>query len=379
MVNYIFLTNIPTPYRTSFYNELVKFNISFEVFYMRSIENDRNWNVASEDLKHRHFIDKGFYRMIGRFHVHFNPRLIFKIYRNKKAGIIIGGAWNDLDVLILALLRRLHLIKNTFYFWSEANYMTIGASNDNRIKKILRKFVYHSSVGYHLSSGKMTEITLAKWGIKVNGLVPLPNTIEEDKFVPDESDAILRNANTIPRFIMPVRLLENDKGIINFFRAIGNDNIKRGLFLIAGNGPDKFLIENYIAANALGEQIKLLGHCDTAEMVKCYRQANVFVLPSFSDPSPLSLIEAIRMKLPVLVSERCGNHFEAVLPGHNGCVFDPLNPGTVKEAFESILGRRADWETMGDISGELYHKHFKKRSVIQNFVDALESLSNREK
>jgi glycosyltransferase involved in cell wall biosynthesis len=373
LVKYIFLTNIPTPYRTSFYNELAKFNIEFKVFYMRTTETDRDWSIENESLKHKHFIDKGFYRMIGRFHVHFNPSLIYKIYKNKKANIIIGGAWNDLDVLILALMRRLNIIKNTFYFWSEANYMTIGASNDNWLKVLLRKFVYHSSAGYHLSSGKMTELTLEKWGIKVNGFISLPNTIEEEKFLLNKSDVTQRTTNDIPVFLMPVRLLESDKGILNFFNGIGVENVKRAKFFIAGNGPDKHLIEEYIASNSLNEHIKLLGHCSTSDMIKLYRRSNVFVLPSFSDPSPLSLIEAIRMKLPVLISERCGNHFEAAVSGKNAFIFDPLNNKSIKDAFDSILNRRRDWVLMGDFSEQLYNENFSKGLIIKNFVNTLKN------
>ena len=342
---------------------------------MSAFEADRDWSLELECMKHKYFIDQGFYRMIGRFHVHFNPKLIYKIYKNKKTDIIIGAAWNDLDVIILTIMRRLNIIKNTFHFWSEANYMTIGASKDNWVKKILRKFIYHTTDGYQLSSGKMTKLTLEKWNINVNGFIPLPNTIEEDLFVPEQIDALSRSANDIPVFLMPLRLLENDKGILNFFKAIGNENVKRGKFLIAGNGPDKNLIENYIVSNCLGDYIKLLGHCSTHNMIKLYKNANVFVLPSFSDPSPLSLVEAIRMKLPVLISERCGNHFEAVVLEKNGYILDPFNHESVKIAFESILNRRNDWDIMGNYSEQLYNYNFKRSLVIQNFADSLIKLS----
>lgn len=377
MVKYIFLTNIPTPYRTAFYNDLQRHGLEFEVLYMRHIEADRNWKINREDLQHPHIIDNGFYRMIGRFHVHFNPKLISHILKNKNSEIIVGGAWNDIDVLILVLLRRLKIIRNPFHFWSEANYLTIGASNDNQIKKLIRKFVYHASNGCQLSSGKMTEITLAKWGIRVNGFVPLPNTIEEEKFVIHEEEVAKRNENPLPVFIMPVRLLEQDKGIMNFFKALGNENTRQGLFLVAGEGPDKPLIESYIQSEGLEENIKLLGHCDTQTMISLYKQANVFVLPSFSDPSPLSLIEAIRMKLPVLVSERCGNHFEAVIPESNGYIFNPLDPVTVRNTFANLFIRRTEWHDMGELSATIYNKNFRKETVIMNFINSLRKFSSR--
>jgi glycosyltransferase involved in cell wall biosynthesis len=253
--------------------------------------------------------------------------------------------------------------------------MTIGASNDNFLKKWIRKFVYHSTNGAQLSSGRMTEITLDKWGIRTNCFVSLPNTIEEDKFLISDTEIELRKTNPTPVFLMPVRLLERDKGVLNFFKAIGIDNIRRAKFLIAGEGPDKDLIHLYVNNNNLENHIFLLGHCDTDKMISLYKKCNLFVLPSFSDPSPLSLIEALSMKLPVLVSERCGNHYEAVINSDNGYIFDPYDAISVLNAFNLILDRFRDWTLMGEKSWELYTEKFNKSMVISRFVCQLNNFS----
>ena len=374
-MKFIFLTNIPTPYRTSFYNELCKYDFDFEVYYMRNTEADRNWKINLQDFKHDYIIDKGFYKTIGRFHIHFNPKLIWNIIKKKKTEIIIGGAWNDLNVLSIVILKKIGFLKSELHFWSEANYMTIGASNDNFIKKWIRKFVYHSTNGVQLSSGKMTEITLDKWGIRTNSFVSLPNTIEEDKFLISDIEIELRMNNPTPIFLLPVRLLERDKGILNFFKTIGIDNVRRAKFLIAGEGPDKELILSYVNNNNLGNHISLLGHCDTAKMISLYKKCNLFLLPSFSDPSPLSLIEALSMKMPVLISERCGNHFEAVINADNGYIFDPYDSNSVLNAFNLLLERSGDWALMGKKSGKLYTERFKKSMVISRFVYQLTKYS----
>ena len=219
MKKFIFLTCMPTPYRTSFYNELFTMGLNFEVFYMIEKEADRNWVVDLTQLKHPFYIDSGFYYMYDRFHIHFNPKLIFKIIKSENAEIIIGAGWNDIDVIILTTLKRLGLIKNIFHFWTEANFLTIGARNDNFIKKFLRKYVYNSTSGAQLSSGKMTELTLEKWGINVNKIIQLPNTIQEEIFNITDEEIANRNNNQKPVFILPVRLHEKIKGIINFFSA----------------------------------------------------------------------------------------------------------------------------------------------------------------
>lgn len=370
MKRYIFFTNIPTPYRTSFYNELARAGFVFEVYYMRIIEADRHWKIDEREISHLYYIDRGFYKMVGRFHIHINPRLIIKLLRSK-ADIIVGGNWNDINVWALVVLKRMGILKSQLHFWSEANYLTIGASNDNIFKQVVRRFVYNSSNGAQISSGRMTELTFEKWGMPGRQFVLLPNTIDEEKFRISEDELVSRYESLIPVFLMPVRLSEKIKGIVNFFRSIGEENTRKGLFLIAGDGPDRQSIQDFVHSAGLDENIKLLGHCDGDSIVSLYKRANVLVLPSFSDPSPLSLVEALRMKLPLLVSERCGNHFEAVREGVNGYVFDPFEPGAVRRAFESLMLRINDWSSMGIISGELYDEKFNRRVVIEKFMRAL--------
>ena len=136
MSSYIFITNIPTPYRTSFYNDLKRYGLNFKVFYYKNIESDRSWIIDINDMKFEYFIDTGYYKMIGRFHVHFNPKIINKVIKDRKSEIIIGGSWNDINVLFLVILKKINIINNVFHFWTEANYLTIGASKDNYFKKI---------------------------------------------------------------------------------------------------------------------------------------------------------------------------------------------------------------------------------------------------
>ncbi len=375
MKRYIFLTDVPAPYRISFYNEMYKGGFEFEVYYMRTTVVERSWQFDVKDMAHPYYIDRGFYRMIGRFHVHFNPRLIAKLVKARGADIIIGANWNDLDVLILVILKRLRLLKARFHFWSEANYLTIGAAKDNAIKRALRKFVYNAAPGVQLSSGRMTELTFEKWGMKGQTFIPLPNTIEEEKFVISDEEVGARCAPGLPVFLMPVRLLENVKGIVNFLQAIGDENIRKGTFLIAGDGPDKGMVEAFIRSRQLEAHVRLLGFRNTEEMVSLYKKANVFVLPSFSDPSPLSVIEALKMRLPVLVSDRCGNHFEAVVDGGNGYVFNPLDPQSVRRAFETLMQRSDEWGSMGELSRVRYSRVFSRQLVIDNFVDGLRKVT----
>ncbi|WP_313304613.1 glycosyltransferase [Empedobacter sp.] len=367
---YIFIQNILTPYRISFFNELEKKGFDFEVYYMREKEDDRDWIIDYKKIKYKYFLDnKGFYKMKGRYHFHFNPRLLFRVIKNRNSEFILGGSWNDLNVIFICILNRIKLVKTNSHFWSEANYLTIGAINDNKFKFYLRKFVFHSfKKGFVLCPGMMTKITFDKWKIKNENFVISPNTIDEN--LEQSNEIYLKNNSSLPVFFTPARIVENIKGLINFFENIGDLNCRKAIFKIAGDGPDKKKLRDYVISNNLENNIILLGFCNSDEVKNNYGESNAFFLPSFSDQSPLSLVEALAFGLPVLVSDRCGNHFEAVSK-ENGILFNPHDPKDIRIKFEDFLSKRNKWEEMGDVSKKIFINCFSQDKVVNNMINQI--------
>ena len=375
MKKYIIIQNLIAPYRTYLFNELAKRGLNFELFYMCETEADRYWKIDFSNLKYNYWIDKkGFYRFVKGFHLHFNPCLIWKVIKNKNSDLILSVSWNDLNIILLAFLKKIKILKNNVHFWTEANYLTIGASKDNKLKYYLRKFVYSSVDGAFIIPGKMAEETLKLWNVKTKNLVFLPNMIEEEKFTVSDTDLQKRENNSLPVLILPVRLIENIKGVKNFFQAIGEENIFKATFVVVGDGKDKNMYEKYIFENNYQESIKLQGFCDLETVNRLYTWANVLVLPSFSDPSPLSLIEGIRMKLPLLISNRCGNHFETLIENENGYSFDPFNKEDIRIAFEKMLQNRSRWADFGKVSANLYQQNFNIDSTLNRFIGDLSKI-----
>ena len=380
MKKYIIIQNLIAPYRTYLFNELVKRGLNFEIFYMREMEADRSWKTDFSTLKYNYWVDKtDLYCFVKGFHIHFNPCLIWKIIKEKDSDLILSVSWNDLNIIVLALLKRIKLLKNRVHFWTEANYLTTGASKDNKFKYYLRKFVYSSVDGAFIIPGKMAEETLKLWNVKIKNVVFLPNMIEEERFTVSDTDLQKRENNSLPVFILPVRLIENIKGIKNFFEAIGEENILKAVFAIAGDGKDQSMYEKYIFENNYQENIKLKGFCNLETLNRLYAQANVLVLPSFSDQSPLALIEGIRMKLPLLISNRCGNHFETLIEDENGYSFDPFNKENIRVAFEKMIQNKNRWTDFGRVSENLYQQNFNIDSTLNRFIDDLSKISAQNK
>jgi glycosyltransferase involved in cell wall biosynthesis len=190
--------------------------------------------------------------------------------------------------------------------------------------------------------------------------------INDEKYVISQAEINQRLLNIKPIVIIPARLNEGTKGLIRYFENLGSRRVNSVKFYILGEGDDRQIIEDYINENNLN--VELCGHVAENEIIGYYKKANLFVLPSITDPSPLSIVEACFMHLPLLVSSRCGNHYEAVNETLNGKIFDPFNKESVQQTFDQIIDLKDKWYEMGEESFNISKLNFNNKKIIQNLI-----------
>lgn len=369
MSKFVFVQNIFAPYRIFLFNLLHEKGLNMEVFYQSETENGRSWKIDHSELKHPYWVDKkSIYFQIRKYHIHINPRMFIRILRLSKNTNVQLAGWDNIDTFILCTLKKLGLIRKKFSISCEANYLSQEGLVPNKgFRNWIRKYVMSSIDGFTIIPGKMPILALKHFGVDINKLnfALLPNMIEEYKVFPIEG---IKEEHQLPIFIIPARLIEYYKGILNFFKSIGNENIRKAIFWIAGDGEDQELYEKFIFENKLSEHIQLLGFKNMDEMNILYNKADAMLLPSFYDASPLSLIEATRVGLPILCSNHCGNHFECVVPGHNGEIFDPCDMEQVKRVFEKFLSDRSKWKQYSDRSLSIYKETLCVDQILSVFM-----------
>ena len=364
-----FIQNIISPYRNHFFNMLAKRSKEFMIYYMGYTESDRNWDVSKIERNYPNWVDeKGMYFRMGGYLARFNPRLVWKILRSKEIkNIILAVSWHNPNIMAVAFAKKFHLTNKRLFFWAEANYKAEWTKRyDNKLKWFLKRAVFSSIDGALIIPGRMAEITFEKWRIKASNYILLPNTIDDSNL---HYETGRREQNEVPVFLMPIRIIERIKGGLNFFRAIGDENIRKAKFIIAGDGEDRSMYVQFIKDNHYEDSIVLEGFCDSAKMMELYNKSNALVLPSFSDPSPLSLVEGLLFHLPILCSEHCGNHFEAVEYGKNGYTFSPMDRNNIKVQFEHFMEQRDKWQIMGEVSAQLYEERFETKKTISRFME----------
>ncbi len=81
-------------------------------------------------------------------------------------------------------------------------------------------------------------------------------------------------------------------------------------------------------------QCKWLGIAPRVEVNRYYRDADVFILPTFSDGFGLTQLEAQAWKLPVIASRYCG---DVVRHGFNGVILDEISGQAIADVLLQFL------------------------------------------
>ena len=84
----------------------------------------------------------------------------------------------------------------------------------------------------------------------------------------------------------------------------------------------------------LKDRIKWFGIAPRHEVARYYRDADVFILPTFSDGFGLTQLEAQSWKLPVIASRYCG---DVVKHDFNGLLLENVSGTAISNALHQLL------------------------------------------
>ena len=120
------------------------------------------------------------------------------------------------------------------------------------------------------------------------------------------------------------------------------------LFVVAGKGPSRKLIEDRIKELGIEDSIKLTGFVPDDLLPVYYDAADYFVLPSASGEGlPLVLFEAMACGLPVIATT-VGGTPEIINHMKNGVLVPPRNPEAMAEALSKLLAEEKLGQTIGE-------------------------------
>ncbi|HNQ45039.1 MAG TPA: glycosyltransferase [bacterium] len=141
---------------------------------------------------------------------------------------------------------------------------------------------------------------------------------------------------------------------------------------IAGIGREMKKLQRLICSLGLEKRVELV---DWQDSVKFLSQLDIFVLPSWWEGLPISLLEAGAVGLPVIVADIPSNR-EIVRDTTLGLWFDPHSPEELAEKLKLLINEPAMARRMAANLHQVIERQFSSDLMRQRYQEVYESLLN---
>ncbi len=330
-----FLTNIPSPYRMDFFNELGKY-CELTVFFEKGKSDERDDSWTNYSFKNfRGIILEG--KSVSTDKA-FSPSV--KQYLKKGAfdHIIVCNAFTPTGIVAMR-----HMKKHHISYWIEGD----GAfpRKDNHLKKWFKTWILKGAKGYFSTSDTHDQYYLS-YGVQPDQIFRYPFTSVKkanllDKPVDIEEKRNLKKQLGIleDKMVLSVGQFIHRKGFDVLLQATEMLNKTVGIYIIGGNPTEE--MADYVDKHAL-KNVHFLPF-QTPEMLRQYYMASdVFALPTREDIWGLVVNEAMAAAVPVVTTQHCVSGLTLVLNGKNGFVVPVEDPKALAEAITKVLESDAD-------------------------------------
>lgn len=325
----LWLTNIPSPYRVKFFNELGKYcdlTVVFEKKY--SSERDESWKKFDVNSFTAVFL-KG--KSIGVAEA-FCPSVVRQLKRGYDHIVVTN--YSDPTGILAIIWMKLFGVP----YEIEGDGAFPGSSSG--IKAAIKRFLLKDAK-VCFSSAKLHDQYYYSYGVLEKNIIryPFSSILEKDiiktnitieqkrdlkkQLNMQEENIILAVGQFIPR-----------KGYDILLRAFKNLPVTYGLYIVGGKAPEEYysIIKETNLTN-----IHFMEFMDSTDLKKYYQASDLFVHPTREDIWGLVVNEAMANGLPVITTDKCIAGLELIKQGENGYVVPTENATVLSRSIDKIL------------------------------------------
>lgn len=158
---------------------------------------------------------------------------------------------------------------------------------------------------------------------------------------------------------------EYQKGLIYLLEAIIPHKESVKLQIIGREGAATEVLRTFINANDLNETVEFCGYL--SNVFPLLRNADVYVSASLYEGLPGSVIEAMSVKLPLLLSD-IEEHREVAKENKNALFFEAKNPAQLSEKILIFQENSQLRHLFGMSSFEIFQKQFTEEAMVSGMA-----------
>lgn len=328
MLDVVFVTNVPAPYKFSRFEALAAMdNINLTVYYANDETGRHRYSSRDSDQYTTHH--KHSWKIAGSGVELLVDTWSLREFLTISADIFVIGGWNYTAAWSAIVAGRLRNVPTAIV---SANVST----GNGPTRWLIRQGIRCADAYFALSSTAADD--LAALGADNADIFILPNSTEISSFRSNLSAAtqaeILSKYHIDSRFlVLYVGNLEQEKGISDLIAA--TESLEDTCLMIVGDGPERAALQSE-SGGRVGDSVVFTGWIDNSDLANYYAAADVFCLPTYGDTWGLVLNEALSCGTPVITTSAAGAVGDLVKHEENGLVVSPGNVTSLRRALNRL-------------------------------------------
>ncbi|OUP75313.1 hypothetical protein B5F08_11400 [Anaeromassilibacillus sp. An172] len=313
----LFITNIPSPYRVSFFNELGKY-CNLTVLFEKKASEERN--DSWEKYVFKNFIGIFLKGKSVSVDSAFCPSVI-KYVKDKSFDHIICSTFSSpTGILAIEYMKRHHIA-----YWLESDGGI--AKNGKGFKEKLKKHIISGANGYFSTGNEHDNYYLA-YGARREQLHRYPFTsllkkdiISEHISESEKTDLRRKLGMSEEKIILSVGRFSYLNGYgkgYDVVMKVASRLPKEYGFYIIGDSPTEEFIN--MREKLKATNVHFIDFKNKNELKLYYRASDLFVLMTIYDVWGLVINEAMANGLPIITTDKCVAGLELIKNGENGYI-----------------------------------------------------------
>lgn len=365
----LMLTNIPSPYRVDFFNELGKYCELTVLFEKKeSDERDNSW----KNFKAKHFTAvflNG--KRIGVAEA-FCPGVICYLKKNTYDYIIVTN-FSDITGIISILYMKSRKI--SYGIESDGGFAGTGRGIKEYIKRLLL-----STASFYFSTAKKHDEYYTVYGAKKEQIIRYPFSSLHDSDIlnqpvsAEEKNAIKKKLNiNEEKVILSVGQFVYRKGYDVLLNALTDLDDNIGCYIVGGEPTEEYI--KLIEKNNL-KNIHFVSFKKKNELDEYYKAADLFVLPTREDIWGLVINEAMAKGLPVITTDKCIAGLELIDNRKIGRIVQSEDAASLSKAINEEISEISIQKSIGVLNRI---RDYSIEKMAQVHISALERMKTNGK
>lgn len=254
---------------------------------------------------------------------------------------VIHAHWMIPDCFIAVILKR--LLRTKLVCTAHGDDINSFGTSSVFFKSIIRHIARHADMLIAVS-GKLKE--------KLNEVCPgyavrvVTNgfNLRLAKSVMDKTKYANDRVNLL--FVGNVCFEKGIRELLTSFQRLIEKGANIRLTII-GNLYEKIWLNEFVFAHSLADYVEFVGPVDHCDIFKYYSEADIFVLPSYSEGMPTVMFEAMASRLPIIIS-RVGGVEEVIIDGVNGLLIEPRSSDDLYWKLSDLINDRNKAEQLAE-------------------------------